>query len=106
MALTELDAADRVATRGGLLTSVGMTSSPAWRWETVIVPSVFGHRITIGVFGICFPNPLVRDVPESASRKHMAEGDEHGHPANARARALQHICGAGTQLEAAKRTLN
>ena len=104
--LTELDAADRLATRGGLLTSVGMTSPPAWRWETVMVPSVFGHKITIGVFGICFPNPLEHDTPESALRERTRAEDEHGHPSDARACALQDICGAGTRLEDAQRTWN
>ena len=56
--LSELSAACAVATRGGLLSTVGITSCGALRCESVIEPSEFGHMITIGVLAICEPKPL------------------------------------------------
>jgi len=55
--LVVLNAVDNVATLGGLLTTVGMTSSDAERCERVIDESEFGHIITICVLAICFPKP-------------------------------------------------
>lgn len=47
-----------VALRGGLLTTVGMTSAEAMRCESVMEPSELFHMMTIGVFAICVPKPL------------------------------------------------
>ena len=49
-----------VAFRGGLGSTVGITSDGALRWESVIDPFEFGHIMTIGVFAIVDPNPLSR----------------------------------------------
>lgn len=49
---------DKVATRGGLATTVGMTSAGACRCEIVTVPSEFPHMIIMGVLDIWFPKPM------------------------------------------------
>ena len=54
---TERDCAS-VAARGGFGSTVGMTSWGAFRWESVMEPSEFGHIITMGEFAICWPKPL------------------------------------------------
>ena len=64
-----LNALSRVAVRGGLGSTVGMTSDGALRCERVIEPSEFGHIMTIGVFAICEPNPLAKRV----SYEHLSE---------------------------------
>lgn len=53
-----LSDASAVAMRGGLESTVGMTSDGAFRCESVTDPSEFGHIMTIGVFAICAPKPL------------------------------------------------
>lgn len=55
-----LSDASAVAVRGGLESTVGMTSAGAFRCESVTDPSEFGHIMTIGVFAICAPKPLQR----------------------------------------------
>ena len=35
-----------------------MTSAGAMRWLSVTLPSLFGHTMTIGEFGICAPKPI------------------------------------------------
>ena len=55
---TELSDVDKVATRGGLATTVGITSADVLRWERVMEPSELGHIMTIGEFAIVLPNPL------------------------------------------------
>jgi len=47
-----------VAVLGGLESTVGMTSLDALRWESVAVPSLLIHIITIGVLAIREPKPL------------------------------------------------
>ncbi len=37
---------------------MGITCPGACLWDNVILPSEFGHKITIGVFAICEPKPL------------------------------------------------
>lgn len=49
---------DRVATREGLGSSVGMISRGAVRCDRVTVPSALAHMMTIGEFAIHRPNPL------------------------------------------------
>lgn len=53
-----LNADSSVAVRGGLGSTVGITSAGACRCESVMDPSEFPHMMTIGVFAICAPNPL------------------------------------------------
>ena len=50
------------AFRGGLLSTVGMTSAGAMRCESVTEPSELFHMMTIGVFAICFPKPLTTKI--------------------------------------------
>ncbi len=57
--LTELDASCKVANRGGLLVTVGITYPVAERCDSVMDPSELAHIITIGVFGIARPKPLM-----------------------------------------------
>ena len=52
----------RVATRGGLDTTVGITSDDACRWERVMLPSELDHIMTIGELAIVCPKPLSRVV--------------------------------------------
>jgi hypothetical protein len=56
--LTVLSVFESVAIRGGLATTVGITSVGACRCERVMVPSELPHMITMGVLDICVPNPL------------------------------------------------
>ena len=60
--LPELENADVassvVATRGGLESTVGMTSPGAVRCESVKLPSELCHMMTMGVFAIVEPKPL------------------------------------------------
>lgn len=60
--LRSLAAASAVATRGGLGSTVGITSEGAFRCDSVMVPSLFGHMMTMGVFAIVDPKPLKRPV--------------------------------------------
>jgi len=50
-----------VAVLGGFESTVGMTSLDALRWESVAVPSLLIHIITIGVLAIREPKPLYQD---------------------------------------------
>ena len=45
-----LSAGSTVATRGGDESTVGITSPGAVRCESVILPSLLGHMMTIGLF--------------------------------------------------------
>jgi hypothetical protein len=51
---------ESVAVRGGLGSTVGITSAGALRCESVKVPSELLHMMTIGVFAIVEPKPLHR----------------------------------------------
>ena len=55
---TELSNVDRVATRGGLATIIGITAADAWRCERVIEPSELDHMMTMGELAIMVPKPL------------------------------------------------
>ena len=55
---TELRDVDTVATRGGFVSTVGITCPGAVRCEIVMEPSEFGHIMTIAEFAILLPKPL------------------------------------------------
>jgi len=55
---TTLNPVAKVAVRGGLESTVGITSLDALRCESVAVPSLFIHIMTMGVLAICEPKPL------------------------------------------------
>jgi hypothetical protein len=58
LVLTILRDGEKVATLGGLGSTVGMTSDGAFRCDMVTEPLEFGHMMTIGVFSMAEPNPL------------------------------------------------
>jgi len=63
---TTLSPVAKVAVRVGLESMVGITWPDALRCESVAVPSLFIHIMTIGVLAICEPNPLDFEVKQGS----------------------------------------
>lgn len=55
---TVLRVVEAAAILGGLLCTVGMECPVDVRCESVMLPSEFGHIMTMGVLAIVLPNPL------------------------------------------------
>lgn len=90
--LTELRIVDRLATLGGLLTTLGVISPDALRWDSVIEESELAHIIIIGELAIVFPKPLDSVILEP-TKDREEEQSQHRHPTQSlRAGALQDIC--------------
>ena len=102
LAVPASDTADMssAAVRGGLATTVGITSAGAMRCESVTDPSELFHMMTIGVFAICVPKPLCAGAGAVSDRRRgmRASQERHAHrhpPERGLALALEGVCRVG-----------
>ena len=54
--------AERVATRGGWGSRVGIMAAGVFRCDNVMLISSLGHKMTIALFSIVVPKPLMKNV--------------------------------------------